>query len=128
MSNVVVPMQLLPFFVLMSKNASLAIEANLLFVELTTVLGLIAIVQFCLHLHNSITLCKFLFTMSIVTVCPKSTHLVILKPVFAHFTLQPFTFNALEERNFLFFRGSGRIFRLKTFTFKVKAREWVIHH
>ena len=57
MGDVEVPMQLLPFFVFMSENASFAIKANLFLVELTTVLGLVAIVQSCLHLHNSITLC-----------------------------------------------------------------------
>ena len=104
MSDVVVPMQFLPFSVLMSENAPLAIKADLFLVELTAVLGLVTIVKFCLHLHNSITLCKFFLTMSIVTVFSKSTHLVILKPVFAHFTLKPFALYALEERNFLFFR------------------------
>ena len=64
MGDIVVPMQLLPFFVFVSENASFAIKTNLFLVELTTVLGLVAIVQFCLHFHNSVTLCKFLFTMS----------------------------------------------------------------
>ena len=57
MGDVEVPMQLLPFFVFMSENASLTIKANLFLVELAAVLGLVAIVQSCLHLHNSITLC-----------------------------------------------------------------------
>ena len=119
MGDVIVPVKLLPFFVFMPEDASLAVKANLLLVELTTVLGLVAVVQFCLHLHDSITLCKLLFTMSIVTILTETTHLVILKPVFAHFTLKSFTFDALKQRNFLFFGGNEIVFWLETFTFKV---------
>ena len=101
MSKVVVSMNLREFLVFMSENASLAIKTNFFFMELTAILGLVIIVESCLHLCNSVTFSKLLLTMSEMAF--RSVVAVTICPHFAHLTFQPLALKGLQEISFRFF-------------------------
>ena len=108
----------------MSKNASFAIKTNSFFMELTAILGLVVIVKSGLHLCNSVTFSKLLFTMSEMAF--RSVVAVTIYPHFAHLTFQPLALKGLQEISFRFFLVNwDRSCRLKTVTLRIKSRERV---
>ena len=88
MCHVVVSVQFFERPELVSEDASLPIETDLISVELSAVLALVILLLPCLLFSKPIALGKLLSTMSVVTIQSKRTVSMHLYPVFTHFSLE----------------------------------------
>ena len=116
MRHEVVAMDFLEASVLVAEVASFSVWAELLTVELPAILGFVLVVESCLRLGDSVDLCEFFSTVSVLALETISAE-ADFSPVLAHFTLillglgQRNHLPVLEERNRRRFRvescGSG---------------------